>query len=179
MKDELKRMLGKRAPQTPRRDTARLKDGSLAAAHRPSAAQKSEVVVRAGARPSARPTFKALSDPSPARRILALEMVSRFSGDHALSLLTGMLGDPDASVRRAAASAAARLGSLRLASCLIVALEDPDPSVRDACRRALAVIARRAIDPHDLNDPERRRRVVEELKTWWKRERLAELLADE
>jgi HEAT repeat protein len=158
-------------------NAARLTEGSLSAAAAWLSSQQGE---------SAKPTLqashdaslKALTDPAASRRILALEVVCRLSGEHAAKLLMGMLNDPDATVRCAAVHAAQRSGARRLASCLIVALDDSDPSVRAASRCALERMTGRLIAHADVHDRERRNRLVAELKTWWKRERLAELLAE-
>jgi len=156
-------------------NAARLTEGSLNAA---AAWLSSQADESATSPPLAShdASLKALSDPAPGRRILALEVLCRLSGEHAAELLMGMLGDPDASVRCAAVHAAQGIGARRVASCLIVALEDPDPSVRGACRYALESITGRRIAQADVHDPERRNHLIAELRTWWKRERLAELL---
>jgi hypothetical protein len=118
---------------------------------------------------------RGLSHPEPAQRMLALEVMCRFSEARAAQWVMGMLADPDPAVRNAAVSAAERIGTCRVKSCLIVALDDPDVSVRRACQRALEATMRCRID---LDDPESRRRIVSELTLWWKRERLAELCAE-
>jgi HEAT repeat protein len=157
-----------------RADAAQLTEGSLNAAAAWLSAQQNESTPT----PPQDASLAALSDPAPARRILALQVLCRLSGEHAAELLMGMLGDPDASVRCAAVHAAHGIGARRLASCLIVALEDPDPSVRGACGHALQGITGRRISQADVRDPERRHDLIAELRTWWKRERLAELLAE-
>ena len=162
----------------PRRHAARLKEGSLESARDRLLRQVDEALDSAVPDASEEGWLKALSDPSPARRILALEMVCRFSGEHAVHVLGGMLGDPDPSVRCTAAAAVARIGNFRLVSGLIMGIDDPDPLVRRACERALHAVAKRSIDFTELEDPQRRSRAIAELLTWWKRERLAELLAE-
>jgi HEAT repeat protein len=159
-----------------RENAAQLTEGSLNAAAAWLSAQENESAPTPPANQDA--SLAALSDPAPARRILALQVLCRLSGEHAAELLMGMLGDPDASVRCAAVHAAHGIGARRLASCLIVALQDPDPSVRGACRHALEGITARRISQADVHDPERRNDLIAELRTWWKRERLAELLAE-
>jgi len=153
-------------------------EGSLGAAREQHLQHVNQAADQNASQPPRHEWLKALSDPAPARRVLALEVVCRFSGEHALDLVIGMLSDPDPCVRRAAASATERLGSVRSVSCLIVGLDDPDPSVRRACQRALEVVTKRSVDLAALHDPKRRSQLVAELVAWWKRERLAELLAD-
>ena len=118
---------------------------------------------------------RALADPDPAVRALALEVVSEFSGDRAARVLGGMLQDPEPGVRRAAATAATRVRSSAVVFSLILALEDADPTVQDAAASAIETIGGRPIDRAGLNDPVAAGRMVEELKVWWKDRRLAEL----
>ena len=120
---------------------------------------------------------QALSDPDPAVRMTALDVVCEFSADRAARLLAGMIHDPDASVRCAAAAAAARLRVVRAVSSLIVALDDPDASVRSAAAHAIEEITGRQLPPGDEQDSCARREKVEQLKRWWKEERLAQLTA--
>jgi len=118
---------------------------------------------------------RALGDPDPKVRTLALDVVCEFSAERAARLLAAMVHDLDPSVRCAAAAAAARLGAPRTVSSLIVALDDPDSGVRAASAQAIEAITGRRIAMED--DPATQRRQIEELKRWWKEERLAQLTA--
>jgi hypothetical protein len=120
---------------------------------------------------------RALGDPDPKVRTLALDVVCEFSSDRAARLLAAMIHDPDASVRCAAAAASARLGAPRTVSSLIVALDDPESTVRAASAQAIEAITGRSVRLDDDRDPEEQRRAIEELKRWWKAERVAQLTA--
>ena len=118
---------------------------------------------------------RALGDPDPRVRTLALEVVCEFSAERAARLLAAMVHDPDAGVRCSAAAAAARLGAPRTVSSLIVALDDPDSAVRAASAQAIEAITGRSIALE--GDRVTQHRQIEELKRWWKEERLAQLTA--
>ncbi len=118
---------------------------------------------------------RALGDPDPRVRTLALEVVCEFSAERAARLLAAMVHDPDAGVRCSAAAAAGRLGAPRAVSSLIVALDDPEATVRAASAQAIEAITGRAIALE--GDLGTQRRQIEELKRWWKEERLAQLTA--
>jgi len=118
---------------------------------------------------------RALADPDPAVRSLALEVVTEFSGERASRLLGGMLQDPDPNVRCAAAAAATRVGSSATVFSLILALEDSEPTVREAAASAIETIGGRRIDRAALADPATAGPQLDDLKAWWKDRRLAEL----
>jgi hypothetical protein len=115
---------------------------------------------------------RALTNPDPVARRLALSVVSEFSQAQAADLVCGAIYDPHADVRCAAAAAAARLQCVRAVSALVVALEDPVPDVRRASASAIEAITGMQLGPEEAS-----RRRAEELMQWWKRERLAELAA--
>ena len=117
----------------------------------------------------------ALADPDPSVRSLAIEVGTEFSGERASRLLGGMLQDPDPAVRCAAAAAATRIGSSAVVFSLILALEDSESSVREAAASAIETIGGRSVDRGALGDPAAAGRLVDDLKTWWKDRRLAEL----
>ena len=116
-----------------------------------------------------------LADPDPSVRIRSLEVICEFSEDRAARLLAGMLHDPEPVVRCEAAAAAARLRTSGVIFSLILALEDPRPEVRTASARAIAEITGREMHTDQIDVPEDRARLVEELKLWWKEERFAQL----
>jgi beta-phosphoglucomutase-like phosphatase (HAD superfamily) len=124
---------------------------------------------------------KALADPDPAARALALELVCEFSGPRAARLLGSMLQDPEPAVRCAAAAAAARVRTPAVVFSLILALEDADPEVRAAAAAGFQSITLRHIDPVALEEPAARTAIVDDLKAWWKDHRFTELatLTDE
>jgi len=117
----------------------------------------------------------ALSDPDPAVRRLAMRTVGELSDERATRVLTEVLHDPDASVRCAAAAAAARSRASGVVFSLILALDDPDADVRAASLLAIEEITGEAIDPAAVEDSKRRRKLVADLKQWWKERRFAEL----
>jgi len=118
---------------------------------------------------------RALSDPDPSVRRLALRTVGEFSGDRAAHLLTEMLHDPDPGVRSAAAAAAARTRASGVVFSLILAIDDPARDVREASRLAFEEITGKTLDPRAGDDSAARAQLVEELKQWWKEQRFAQL----
>ncbi len=119
----------------------------------------------------------ALSDPEPAVRARALSAIVQFSERRATRLVRATLHDPDATVRRAAALAAARLDGIAIVAALLVALEDPDSGVRAAAARSIGLITGRTIT---LRKPDLAvsSDELDQLKSWWKEQRVAELLRD-
>ena len=122
---------------------------------------------------------KALSDPDPATRWTALEVVTEFSEDRAGGLLQWMIHDPDPRVRIAAMEAAARMAAPSLVFSLILALEDHELMVREAAAASLEEITARTLEFDVYASPETRRARIEELKSWWKERRWAELTASD
>lgn len=118
---------------------------------------------------------RALADPDPLVRALALETVGDFTGDRAGRLLAAVLHDSDPRVRCAAAAAAARAGASGAVFSLILSLDDDNRDVRLASARAIQQITGKEIDDHRLNDSESRIEALDELKAWWKQRRFAEL----
>ncbi len=118
---------------------------------------------------------RALADPDPSVRRRALRTVAELDPDTAGLLLAGTLHDVDAGVRRAAVVVAARVRSPAVGFALVLALDDSDPEVRAAAQTVVEELSGRAIDPSEMADPAARRRIIEELKRWWKEQRLAQL----
>jgi HEAT repeat protein len=119
----------------------------------------------------------ALSDEDPNARIRALEVICEFSEERASRLLASMLHDPSPSVRRAAAASAARMKASGTVFSLILALDDADPEVRSVAADAIEAITGKRVQLDD-SDPELRREELEQLKRWWKAQRVAELASD-
>ncbi len=117
-------------------------------------------------------------DPDPLVRAMALETVGEFSSERATRLLASMLFDSDPLVRCAAASAAARARATGLLFSLIIVLDDPIDDVRIVAARTIEEITGRAIDVASLRDTVSRRQAIDQLKSWWKQRRLAELAED-
>lgn len=99
---------------------------------------------------------RALSDPDPAVRALALRIVAEFSKRHAAPQVAAALFDIEPSVRAVAAGCAARVGS-SVAPALLAALDDREADVRNAAARALGVL----LDTSTDSAAELRRRWVE------------------
>jgi HEAT repeat protein len=116
---------------------------------------------------------RALADPDPNRRELAMEVICEFSNERASRLLSGMLHDPEPRVRRAAAVNAGRVKATGTVFALILALDDPEPEVREAARRALEAVTGEPVALHGPGDA--REAAIEELKARWKQRRFTEL----
>lgn len=126
---------------------------------------------------SLRRLARALADPDPHKRELALGVVCEFSSERASRLLSGMLHDPEPHVRCAAAACAMRVEAMGAVFALILALDDPDAEVRRAAEQALAAITG---DPIDLDESGAGREAkIEELKRWWKERRFQELAREQ
>lgn len=116
---------------------------------------------------------EALSDPDPAARILALDVICEFSEERAARLIASMLYDPEPRVRCAAAQAAVRARASGTVFSLITALGDPDPKVVDAAAAAIEAITGKKVQLED--DVDARREGLERLTQWWKQQRVSEL----
>jgi HEAT repeat protein len=162
-------------PQASVAEDADLEAGCLASALEALSANAQQAGDGHAADRASETLLSALAKPDATSRILAMDVVCRFSGERAAHVLRTMLVDPDPAVRGAAACAAERIRSHRIVSCLIVALEDPDTNVRRAAERALETATQKRIGIVGLADPTLKRQKIAELKAWWKRERLAEL----
>ena len=120
----------------------------------------------------------ALADPDPTRRILALEIIARFSEDRATHLLSGVLQDPHPKVRAAAAATAGGLGAPAIVFMLILMLADPDPVVRATARTAIEEITGHRVALDESPSSGSYRRQVDDLKRWWKQRRFVQLAAE-
>jgi len=87
------------------------------------------------------------------------------------------LHDPESKVRCDAIFSAAEEKSIDTVYSLILLLTDPDREVSDAARYAIEEITGRAVDFDPDEDPAMCRVKVERLKSWWKEERVASILA--
>jgi HEAT repeat protein/ATP/ADP translocase len=76
-------------------------------------------------------TFKALHDPKPYTRRLAVEMLGKMGSPLAVPELVERLADEDASVRAAATDALANLDAKSAFRDIVLGLDDPDDSVRE------------------------------------------------
>jgi hypothetical protein len=118
---------------------------------------------------------RALMDPDPAVRALALETVADLDTERAAQMVIDTLHDPDPDVRCAAAAAAARGRISPAVFSLILALDDDEIEVRDEAHRAIERITGQEVGFEPADAPETRRRRIEELKQWWKELRFAQL----
>jgi HEAT repeat protein len=109
---------------------------------------------------------RALVDPDPAVRALALQVIAEFSKAQAAELIALALFDLEPAVRCVAAECAGRVGGSRLVPALIAALGDRSPDVRRAAARSLETLVGAPID--SIADLERR----------WADARLSELRRD-
>jgi hypothetical protein len=108
---------------------------------------------------------------------LALETIGEFEEEGAAKLIGELINDPDPTVRCAAAAAAARAKAAATVFSLILAIDDTSAEVRQGAMRAIEVITGKIIDLDPLADGPSRQHKIDELKGWWKEERLAQLAA--
>ncbi|MBN2496122.1 MAG: HEAT repeat domain-containing protein [Deltaproteobacteria bacterium] len=122
--------------------------------------------------------FEALADPDPGVRRLAMSTIQDLVTGRATSLIVQALHDPDPSVRCAAAAAAAGTGAAATVFTLILSLEDSAMEVRHAAKFAIERITGCEIELDFSEDASTRRRMIENLRGWWKEERFARLAAE-
>lgn len=130
---------------------------------------------RAAAKDGLAALSKVLADPDPRVRRLALDTVAEFEEEKASQLILAALNDPDPSVRSAAASAAGRARAFSTVFSLILSLEDPELEVRQMSKQAIEIITGEDVDLDPAADADLREPKIEELKRWWKEQRMAQL----
>jgi HEAT repeat protein len=108
-------------------------------------------------------------------RRLALDTVAEFEEEKASQLILAALNDPEASVRSAAAHAAGRARAFSTVFSLILSLEDPELEVRQVAKQAIEIITGDEVDLDPAADAALREPKIEELKRWWKEQRMAQL----
>lgn len=118
---------------------------------------------------------RALASPDPDVRALALETVADLDAERAARIVIETLHDPDPGVRCAAAATAARSRISPAVFSLILALDDDALEVREEAHMAIERITGQEVGFEPADGPEARRRRIEELKSWWKELRFAQL----
>ncbi len=112
-------------------------------------------------------------DPDVEARCRSARSAAELPPAEAAPLLLALLHDGSAEVRSAAADAAGRSRAVTTVFSLILALDDPSPLVRSAAERSVRRLTGREIT-FAAADGDRREQ-IEELKSWWKKQRLRDL----
>ncbi len=120
----------------------------------------------------------ALSDPDPAVRSSSLGAIGGFSKEETTLVVLEALHDPEPTVRCAAAAAAARTRASSTVFSLILLLDDPSLEVKRAAEVAIEKITDHKFSLDPTKSASVRRKKIDTLKSWWKKERFARLAAE-
>jgi hypothetical protein len=109
-------------------------------------------------------------------RQLALNSIGNIGVDEDVCMyIVEALHDPESRVRCAAATAAARINAEAAMFSLILLLDDDSPEVCRAAKEAIEDISGKRIAFDPSKDKATRKKKIESLKNWWKKERFAKL----